>query len=104
VRVEREFSSAVDYQYEVIEIAASVDPFAEQLRDTHLFTLNDLSPGEREVIEEAIETGSVSWESEDSASVISKIREHTALSQDDYGGSWLMKYDGSEYLVHLRWS
>ncbi|WP_420192018.1 hypothetical protein [Haloplanus salinarum] len=103
VTVEREFSSDVEYQYEVTEAAANVKEFAEQLRNKYLFTLDGLSPAEREVIEEAIETGEVAWESEDSESVISKIREHTALSQDGSSGTWLMKYDGNEYLVTLSW-
>jgi hypothetical protein len=103
VTVEREFSSDVEYQYEVTEITGNVEGFAEQLRDKHLFTLDGLSPAEQAVIEEAIETGEVAWESEDSESVVSKIREHRALKEDDYSGTWLMKYDGGEYLVSLRW-
>lgn len=103
VTIERELSSDVEYQYEVTEIAGNVEEFAEQLRDKHLFTLDSLSPAEQAVIEEAIETGEVAWESEDSESVISKIREHRALKEDDYSGTWLMKYHRGEYLVSLRW-
>lgn len=105
VTVERAFSSDVEYQYEVTEIAGNVEGFAEQIRDKHLFTLDGLSPAEQAVIEEAIETGEVAWESEDSESVISNIREHRALKADDgpNEGTWLMKYDGGEYLVYLYW-
>lgn len=101
VSVEQDFIYYVEYEYKVTEIAASVKEFAEQLRNKYLFTLDGLSPAEQEVIEDAIETGEVAWESEDSASVIAKIREHTALEEDDYSGTWLMKYDGDEYLVYL---
>jgi hypothetical protein len=67
--------------------------------------LDGLSPAEQAVIEEAIETGEVAWESDDSESVISNIREHRALKSDEGSneGTWLMKYDGGEYLVYLYW-
>ena len=106
VTVEREFPSDVEYQYKVTEIAGDVEGFAEQIRDKHLFTLDGLSPAEQAVIEEAIETGQAdSWDSADSESVISNIREHRALKADDGSneGTWLMKYDGGEYLVYLYW-
>ena len=105
VTVERAFSSDVEYQYEVTEIAGNVEGFAEQIRDKYLFTLDGLSPAEQAVIEEAIETGQVdSWDSADSESVISNIREHRALrAEEGDAGTWLMKYDGGEYLVYLYW-
>ena len=105
VTVEREFPSDVEYQYKVTEIAGNVEGFAEQIRDKHLFTLDGLSPAEQAVIEEAIETGQVdSWDSADSESVISNIREHRALrAEEGDAGTWLMKYDGGEYLVYLYW-
>ena len=105
VTVEREFPSDVEYQYKVTEIAGDVEGFAEQIRDKHLFTLDGLSPAEQAVIEEAIETGQVdSWDSADSESVISNIREHRALrAEEGDAGTWLMRYDGGEYLVYLYW-
>lgn len=90
------------YRYEVTEIAAGVEQFAQQIRAQFLFTLSGLSDAEREVVETAIEDGYFE-DSEAFRSVIDRIREHAGLDVADSDGTWLLEYDGTEYLTYAEW-
>ncbi len=102
VAVESETVEQGRYRYEVTELAASTDAFADQVRDRYLFVLEGLSENERAVVEEAIDDA---YLEEDDAfrSVVEKIRDHDAIELDDFYGTWLVAYDGTEYITYAEW-
>lgn len=102
VAVNSQTASEADYRYTVTEVASSVDRFAEQVREQHLFTLTGLSDAEREVVEEAIDGG---YFQDDDAfqSVVTRIREHEGINVADFYGTWLAAFDGNEYLTSIEW-
>lgn len=90
------------YRYEVTEVAPSLEAFADRVRRRYLFVLTGLTEAERAVVEEAIDEG---YFEEDEAfrSVVDRIRQHEALTVDDFYGTWLLEYDGLEYLTYAEW-
>lgn len=102
VAINSKTAPEAEYQYQVTEVAAGVDAFAQQLREQYLFELGDLSDAEREIVEEAIESGY--YEDDDAfRSVIEKIRAHEGLAVHDSDGTWLVEYEGDEYLADAQW-
>jgi hypothetical protein len=99
VTVNTDVQYDVTYQYNVTKIASSVEVFAEQIYDTYLFKLNGLSSPEREVVNKAIETEGYFTEDDAAESVMGKIRDHTALDQNEREGNWLLEYDNTEYFA-----
>ena len=91
-----------EYQYEVTAAATTVDAFADRVRQQYLFTLGGLSEAEREVVAEAIDGG---YFKDDDAfrSVVDRVREHEGLNVDDFHGTWLLAYEGTEYLTDAEW-
>lgn len=102
VAVESRTADEGEYRYEVTEIAPDVERFANQVREQYLFTLSALSENERAVVEEAIEGG---YFEDDEAfqSVSERIREHPGIREDDFYGTWLLRYEGTEYLTYVEW-
>lgn len=102
VAVNSRTAPEAEYRYEVTEIASDIDTFADQIRERYLFTLTDLSDAERAVVEEAIDEG---YFKDDDAfrSVIDRIREHEGVVVDDFYGTWLVSYEGIEYLTYAEW-
>jgi len=90
------------YRYEVTEIAPDVESFADQLREQYLFALTDLSEAERAVVEEALD--GTYYENDDAyRSVVDRIRSHEGLTVTDSYGTWLLAYEGVEYLTYADW-
>lgn len=78
------------------------DEFLEWVRDTHLFELEGLSEEERAVVEEAIEDGYYEDGTEEGfESLAERFHEHRAIESDEWGGEWLVEYEGIEYLADL---
>ncbi|MFW6382544.1 MAG: hypothetical protein ACOCZD_00715 [Haloferacaceae archaeon] len=102
ISVESRTATQTTYRYEVTQVAPDVETFAESVREEYRFTLSGLSADERAVVEEAIEGG---YFREDDAfeSVVEKIRAHEGIDVDDFYGTWLLEYDGVEYLVYAEW-
>jgi hypothetical protein len=90
------------YRYEVTEVAPDVGTFADGIRDRYLFELTGLSEAEREVVEEAID-GAYFEDDETFRSVVDRIREHDGLEVEDFYGTWLLEYEGVEYLTYVEW-
>ncbi|MCU4972801.1 hypothetical protein OB955_08615 [Halobacteria archaeon AArc-m2/3/4] len=91
-----------EYRYEVTEVASTVDAFADRIRERYLFELTVPSDAERSVVEEAIADGYV--EDDDLfQSVVDRIRERDGLSVADFRGTWLLEYEGVEYLAYAEW-
>lgn len=102
VAVESRTASEAEYRYEVREVAASVEAFADQVRDAFLFTLAGLSAAEREVVEAAIDGGY--FEDDDAfRSVVKELRDHEGIAVEDSYGTWLLAYEGVGYLTYAQW-
>ncbi|WP_128905941.1 hypothetical protein [Halorubrum amylolyticum] len=102
VAVESRTASEVEYRYEATEVAPDVETFADRVRDRYLFVLSGLSDAEREVVEESID-GAYFEDDEAFRSVVETIREHEGIREDDFYGTWLLEYEGSEYLAYVEW-
>ncbi|MFC7115204.1 hypothetical protein ACFQH2_09925 [Natronoarchaeum sp. GCM10025703] len=102
VAVDSRTATQDEYRYEVNEVASGVEPFADQVREQYLFTLSGLSEDERAVVEEAIDEGYFS-DDEDFQSVSERIREHEGIREDGFYGTWLLEYEGTEYLTYMEW-
>lgn len=102
VAVNSRTASEAEYRYEVTEVAASVEAFADQVRDRYLFTLSSLSASEREVVEEAIEGGYYE-DTDPFRTVVERIRGHEGIEVTDSYGTWLVAYDESEYTTYVEW-
>jgi hypothetical protein len=102
VAVDSRTASEGEYRYEVTEVAPDIKTYANQIREKYRFTLTGLSDAERAVVEEAIEGG---YFEEDDAfrSVVERLRSHEGLSEEDFYGTWLLEYEGVEYLVYAEW-
>lgn len=102
IETESRTTSEAEYRYEVSEVTSSVDAFAERVREQYLFVLAGLSDAEREVVEEAIDSG---YFQDDDAfqSVVDRIRAHEGLNVADFYGTWLLENDGIEYLTYVEW-
>ncbi|ELY81538.1 hypothetical protein [Natrinema pallidum] len=102
VTVDSRTASETEYRYEVTEVVSGVEPFADRVRAQYLFTLTGLSDAERAVVEEAINEGY--FEDDDAfRSVVDRIREHESIREDEFYGTWLLEYDGVEYLTYAEW-
>ncbi|MFP4633098.1 MAG: hypothetical protein ACLFMT_06660 [Halobacteriales archaeon] len=91
-----------DLRYSVQEIAASDAEMAESIRDEHVFELSGLSDDERDLVREAIDEGYYGSSNDEFESVALKIREHDAVRSDEWGGDWIVEYEGDVYLVNLH--
>ena len=102
VAVDSRTAPEAEYRYEATEVAPDVETFAERVRDRYLFVLSGLSDAEREVVEESID-GAYFEDDEAFRSVVDRIREHDGISEDDFYGTWLLEYEGTEYLAYVEW-
>lgn len=95
-------ASEATYRYEVTEAAPDVETYAAQVRERYLFALTDLSEAEREVVETAIEGGY--YDDDDPfQSVVDRLRDHEGFEVYDRYGTWLVEYEGAEYVTYAEW-
>lgn len=102
VDVDSRTVTETEYRYEVTEVAPDVVTFADQIRAQYRFALTGLSDAEREVVEEAID-GAYFEDDEAFRSVVERIRRHDGLNEEDFYGTWLLEYEGTEYLTYAEW-
>jgi hypothetical protein len=102
VAVNSRSASEASYRYEATRVAPDVDAFADQVRDRYLFVLSGLSDAERAVVEEAID-GAYFEDDDAFRSVTNRIKEHEGITEEDFYGTWLLEYEGTEYLTHVEW-
>lgn len=102
VAVDSRTAAEAEYRYEVTEVAPDVETFADQVRDRYLFELTGLSEAEREVVQEAIDSGYFE-DSDAFRSVVERIRSHEGIRVDDFYGTWLLRFEGTEYLTYAEW-
>ncbi len=90
------------YRYEAEPVAESADEYAAQVREEYLFALDGLSDAEREIVAEAVDGSYNAGEPSDAfASLESRFREHPGFAVDEYGGEWVVEYDGGTYWADL---
>lgn len=102
VKVESETASKTTYEYEVTEVASSVEAYAKQLRERYLFELTELTAEERSVVEEAIDGGYFD-DSDAFRSVVETIRSHDGLDVNESYGTWLVAYENTDYVTYTEW-
>ena len=102
VGVDSRTATEREYRYEVTEVAPDVETFADRVRDRYLFALSGLSDAERAVVEEAIE-GAYFEDDEAFRSVADRIRRHDGVDVSDSYGTWLLAYEGTDYLAYVEW-
>jgi hypothetical protein len=102
VAVNSRSAPEASYRYEATRVAPDVDAFADQVRDRYLFVLSGLSDAERAVVEEAID-GAYFEDDDAFRSVTDRIKEHEGITEEDFYGTWLLEYEGTEYLTHVEW-
>lgn len=93
------------YRYEATLVAESPEAYGSDLRDDHGFTLSDLSDAEREIVESARnDTHYVEGtDDEGFASLVDRFRDRQAVTETEYRGSYVVRYDGQVYWVEMRY-
>lgn len=91
------------YRYEATRIADSPEAFAAQLKRQYAFTLSGVNESERNVLDEAISDGYYADDTDDDAfaSLVERFRRHEPVTGDEYGGSWIVRYDGQLYWAEM---
>jgi hypothetical protein len=102
IAVDSRTASEATYRYAVTEVAPDVETFADQLRERYRFALTGLSAAEREVVETAIE-GTYFEDDEAFRSVVERLREHEGFEVTGGYGTWLVEYEGEEYVTYAEW-
>lgn len=97
--------TVTQYRYTAIQVAPNASAYAESLRAEKLFTLSGLSDAEREVVSGAVEETYYAETDDDDAfrSVLERFRRHEAVRENEYAGSWVVRYDGTVYWAELRY-
>lgn len=91
------------YRYEATRIADSPQAFAAQLKRQHTFTLSGVTESERNVLDAAISDSYYADDTDDDAfaSLVERFRRHEPVTGDEYGGSWIVRYDGQLYWAEM---
>ncbi len=91
------------YRYTVEQVAADHAEMADRVRERYLFELSDLPAAQREIVDAArdgrFREGEPSGTFRD---LVGRFRDHDAVEADEYGGEWLVRYEGREYWADLE--
>ncbi|WP_247005612.1 hypothetical protein [Halorientalis litorea] len=102
IGVESRTTEAGKYRYEVTEVAPDVETFVQDVRDQYLFVLSGLSDAERAVVEEAID-GAYFEDDDAFRSLVDRFRARDGFEVTDAYGTWLVEYEGDEYITYVEW-
>jgi hypothetical protein len=102
---ERNPTTVLTRQYTATVVTTSTAAYAQQLRSNYVFPLGDLSDAERSVVTEAISDSYYADSDSDDAfaRVLERFVRQTAIQQNEYRGTWLVRYDGTVYLAELSY-
>lgn len=90
------------YRFEAALVAESAAAYAARVREKYLFALDGLSEAEREIVADAVDGGYHADEpSAAFRSLSSRFRAHRGFGVDEYGGEWVVEYDGATYWADL---
>jgi len=104
IRVENPERVELDnYRYEATVAAESAEDYGSFLREEYAFTLSGLSDAERSVVDEAANGTYYAGSSDEQgfASLVERFRSRRAVTSDEYGGSWVVRYDGQLYWTEM---
>ena len=91
------------YRYEATKRAENAASYAEQLQSEYAFSLSGMSNEEASVVEDALD-GSYYAESTDDdgfAALVERFRDRDGIRKDEYGGDFLVRYDGRLYWAEM---
>lgn len=92
-----------EYRYETEVIAETPSELASWARERYLWELSGLTSGEREIVEEATSSGYYeSGVDEEFRSLARTFEDEPAVDRTDWGGEYLVRYEGATYWTELR--
>jgi hypothetical protein len=93
------------YRYEATVVANSSGTYARQLRERHEFELTNLSDAERGVVDDALNdtTYMESADNEGFASLVDRFRAQRSVSETEYRGSYVVRYEGQLYWAEMSY-
>ncbi len=92
-----------EYRYQVELLAESSSELADWARESYLWELSGLDAGEREIVEEAIDSGYYEGSvNEEFRSLARKFEGRPAVESTDWGGYYLVEYEGATYWTDLH--
>lgn len=103
IGVEEQTRPVSEYRYEAETVAGNASEYGASVRAQYAFTLSGLSDDEREIVAEAIDGGYYEGGANDAfSSLARRFREHEGLDTDEWGGDFLVRYEGTLYLADLQ--
>jgi len=92
-----------NYRYEATVVAESAEAYGSYLREEYAFTLSGLSDAERSVLDEAANGTYYAGSSDEQgfASLVERFQSQRAVAGDEYGGSWVVRYEGQLYWTSM---
>jgi hypothetical protein len=91
------------YRYDATLVAESPEAYGSGRREEYAFTLSGLSEAERGVVEESLNSTyyADSTDDEGFGSLVERFQSRRAVRADEFGGSWVVRYDGRVYWVEM---
>jgi hypothetical protein len=91
------------YRYDATPVADSPEAYGSSLREEYAVPLSGLSEAERGVVEESINSTyyADSTDDEGFGSLVERFQSRRAVRSDEFGGSWVVRYDGRVYWVEM---
>ena len=103
IGVDEQTRTESEYRYEAEMVAGNASAYAASVRAEYAFTLSGLSEEEREIVAEAIDGGYYEGGANGAfSSLARRFREHEGLDTDEWGGYFLVRYEGTLYLADLQ--
>ena len=103
IGVDEQTRTVSEYRYEAERVAGNASAYAASVRAEYAFTLSGLSDAEREIVAEAVDEGYYDGSADDAfSSLARRFREHEGLDTDEWGGYFLVRYEGTLYLADLQ--
>lgn len=92
-----------NYRYEAAVVADSPEAYGSFLREEYAFTLSELSDAEQSAVDEAANGTYYAGSSDEQgfASLVERFQSHRAVTADEHGGSWVVRYDGQLYWAEM---
>ncbi|MBX0295481.1 hypothetical protein [Haloarcula nitratireducens] len=96
--------TVADYRYRAELLAEDAAGIAALARERYRFEFADLSAEQRSILDEAKggEARSEDPPSRAFTDLVEKFRAHDGLDVDEYGGTWLLGYDGRDWWAMVR--
>ncbi|MBV0924258.1 hypothetical protein KTS45_08595 [Halomicroarcula limicola] len=96
--------TVADYRYRAELLAEDDAGIAALARERYRFEFGDLTAEQRSILDEAKggEARSADPPSQAFVDLVEKFRAHDGLDVDEYGGTWLLGYDGRDWWAQVR--